>query len=126
MIKANKFESQVIHYCKLWFELPNTIEEISQGLKIIMAEHYASKPEWYCDEDVYKRLLKIAFKFTPQGLLIERLNKLFWHENNITMQDFIKELFGEIQILQIKSNNETLIELVDPDFSVLPRRRKDV
>jgi hypothetical protein len=42
------------------------------------------------------------------------------------MQDFIKELFGEIQILQIKSNNETLIELVDPDFSVLPRRRKEV
>lgn len=124
MIKASEFESQVIYFCKFWFEMPNTNEEIIEGIKIIIGKYYALEPKWVTDYDVYRNLLNMSFKFVPQGLFKERLLNLFKYQGDmIDIKHFIKQMYGEIQGLQINNDDHTvLIELTEPDYSVLAER----
>lgn len=125
MIKPDRFEEQIIFYCKGWFESPD--ENILTCLKAIIGGVAIVESKYLSDYDVYRHMLKTAFKCCSINSIQNRFEYIFARYGvSIEVKHMIKELYGVIQDIQVENseNNKILIELTEPDYTLLPKRKE--
>jgi len=95
-----------------------------EDLKKIFARFFCIESGFLSDQDVYARVLEVFLKVTSV-----RSQHWFWErifcENgkqyrSITPLDMIDRLLGKIAICQVQDRDNVLIELCNPDYTILP------
>ena len=120
-IVLEDYERHLVLYAKEHYRKSRYVLE---DLKKIFARFLCIESRFLSDQDVYARVLEVFLKVTSVGS-----QHLFWErlfcENgkqyrSITPLDMIDRLLGKIAICQVRDGDNVLIELGDPDYTILP------
>ena len=129
----NNSDSQIIYYCKGWFEQkPNIVDD----LRILVGNWTLTDPKFITISDVASVIGNIAWKYKSQqqdskSLHLEIVNDLIpknrWtfgsNEEDDYLVALIKKYVSIIRRLKIKDKDNVLIEMDKPDYSLLPKRK---
>ena len=97
---------------------------VLDDLRKIFVMLFCIESRFLSDQDVYARVLEVFLKVTSV-----RSQHWFWErifcENgkqyrSITPLDMIDRLLGKIAICQVQDRDNVLIELCNPDYTILP------
>lgn len=131
--KPDDFERHVILYAKHHYKHEDTFKDI----KKIMAECYGLKVKYIQDFDVFRRVLEITWPYlTARGLLEDIERAITWSKlgfsvketDTIPIKELLEWLLGDLSIIPVyeSKTNYMIIDLGEPDFSILPRNPNSV
>lgn len=124
-------DSQIILYAKGWFKISDTMED----LRKIYAKRNCMTLEYISDENIYSMLTNLVFDlclknktsypFTNLMAEIFRFQDGRFGYSQITRQkNVIKKYLSMLCLLKIKQDDEILIELDKPDYSILSKNEE--
>jgi hypothetical protein len=114
--------SQLIHYAKGRFLRWNTFKD----LRVLVGKYAAVPPETVSDRDILTVLCDAALPFlfashNPQHHLTEILLNLgAARYQERPAQLVAEELLTILRLIRVRDGERTLVELAEPDFSLLP------
>jgi len=106
--------SHFILYAKGWYKITDTMSD----LKVIMGEYCGIEPEYITDWDVTERLLKLIHEL---GLMKTKEHFIdFIYRHQIRGESIVDICLSVIRCIQVKNADTELIEIDEPDETVLP------
>ena len=119
-IVLGDFERHVVFYSKGFFLRTNTIHD----LKMIHSRFFVIEYKFIRHMHLYEQLLDLFMLVRSP-----RQQRVFWGSifgwvgrETVTMLGLIEQMLGQIAICQVHDSDCTLIELGEPDYTVLPKR----
>ncbi len=111
-------ERHIILYCKGHYKKT----ELMTDLKVIVGKFCDISIEHIENKDVYYWVTKIYFEFYNKYQIVSNFLDLFKWENQHDYKSIIKFMCSYIAILPIKNKNEIIIDLGEPDYTLLPKK----
>lgn len=120
--------NHLILYAKHWYKR----SDLMTDLKIILGERCAIEPEHMTENTVWELCVDALSKYLPASRFSRFVLGLFtsrWDEgspfmtftNNCPLERAIKNILGELAALKVRnSDKEILLDLGEPDSSILP------
>ncbi|MDP3778712.1 MAG: hypothetical protein Q8R30_01520 [bacterium] len=97
---------------------------VLEDLKKIFARFFCIESRFLSDQDVYARVLEVFLKVTSVGSQHLFWERLFYENGkqyrSITPLGMIDRLLGKIAICKVWEDGTALIELGEPDYTILP------
>ena len=121
MIKPNEFERHIILYCKGWYKRTNLIDDI----RAIIAEISGSELQHIDLSHVYNFIAQVATNYVSKNDMQDFFKWLFWYNKNldsVTAEEVCNKLAGKIAIITVRDGDELLMDLGEPDYSILDRK----
>ena len=112
-------EKHVVLYAKGFYRRS---DDTMKDLKALLSPFFAIEPKYFTDSDMYGRVLETFWKVTSPDR-----QQFFWGEifarvgkPSITMTELVGRLLGEISICVVRKNDEVVLDLGEPDYTILP------
>ena len=97
-------------------------DDTIQDLKALLSPFFAIEPKYFADSEMYGRVLETFWKVTSPDK-----QQFFWGEifarvgkPSVTMTELVKRLLGELSICVVRKNDEVVLDLGEPDYTILP------
>lgn len=125
MIRPNEFERHIILYCKAWYKETNLIDDI----RAIISNISGSELQYINVGHVYKFLTQITINYVGKYCIKEFFDNLFKYNeslDSVTIEEVCGKLACEISIIDVENENKILMDLGEPDYSILDRKDEAV
>jgi hypothetical protein len=124
MITLDKGDSQIVLYCKGWFQKDNQVED----LRLLVGNRADVEKQYVGNKTILEVLLGVAKRVCPEALngeLIQRIVFGDWlMKANLPVFEralqALVDILAKVKVREIGNPPEILLQLADPDYTILP------
>jgi hypothetical protein len=108
-------DGQFINYCQGKYEVTSHLDDFRA-----IAKRVCGLSHDLDEQTIYAILVGIAIACLDKGDLAVQFGHLFRYQKSYTASDMIEELCETISLINVRDDTRLLLDLPDPDCSVLP------
>jgi hypothetical protein len=114
--------SHILLYAKHWYKRGYIIKD----MKILIGERSGIEPKYIDQKDIFIVLFGIVYPYIkeehPLREFLSDIISGFLYIDQTVFERFIKVCLSVLSNIPVKEGNKILIELDEPDYTLLPKR----